>query len=245
MSLLELKGVSKRFGQVVVAAGVSLQLEAGDAVGIVGPNGAGKTTLFSMIAGDVRVDAGEILFKGRPITRAAVATRCRAGIGRTYQIPQPFVHLSVFENALVAVHQGARVHGREGSDRALDALERTGLINLANRPAGALGLLHRKRLELARALATGPELLLLDEIAGGLTDLEVVELTEVIRGIRAVGVTIVWIEHVVRALLSTVDRLVCLAGGELIADGPPQEVLNSEAVRRVYLGGAIINEAAS
>ncbi|HET8989807.1 MAG TPA: ABC transporter ATP-binding protein [Acidimicrobiales bacterium] len=245
MSLLELKGVSKRFGQVVVAAGVSLQLEAGDAVGIVGPNGAGKTTLFSMIAGDVRVDAGEILFKGRPITRAAVATRCRAGIGRTYQIPQPFEHLSVFENALVAVHQGARVHGREGSDRALDALERTGLINLANRPAGALGLLHRKRLELARALATGPELLLLDEIAGGLTDLEVVELTEVIRGIRAVGVTIVWIEHVVRALLSTVDRLVCLAGGELIADGPPQEVLNSEAVRRVYLGGAIINEAAS
>ncbi len=245
MSLLELKGVSKRFGQVVVAEGVSLHLEAGDAVGIVGPNGAGKTTLFSMIAGDVKVDAGEILFKGRPITRAAVATRCRAGIGRTYQIPQPFEHLSVFENALVAVHQGARVHGREGSDRALDALERTGLINLANRPAGALGLLHRKRLELARALATGPELLLLDEIAGGLTDLEVVELTEVIRGIRAVGVTIVWIEHVVRALLSTVDRLVCLAGGELIADGPPQEVLNSEAVRRVYLGGAIINEAAS
>ncbi len=244
MSLLELKGVSKRFGQVVVADGVSLQLEGGDAVGIVGPNGAGKTTLFSMIAGDVKVDAGEILFKGRPITRAAVAARCRAGIGRTYQIPQPFEHLSVFENALVAAHQGARVHGRDGSERALDALARTGLIDLANRPAGALGLLHRKRLELARALATGPELLLLDEIAGGLTDLEVVELTEVIRGIRADGVTIVWIEHVVRALLSTVDRLVCLAGGELVADGPPREVLNSEAVRRVYLGGAIINEAA-
>ncbi len=245
MSLLQLKGVSKRFGQVVVAEGVSLQLEAGDAVGIVGPNGAGKTTLFSMIAGDVRVDAGEILFKGRPITRAAVATRCRAGIGRTYQIPQPFEHLSVFENALVAVHQGARVRGREGSERALEALVRTGLIDLANRPAGALGLLHRKRLELARALATGPELLLLDEIAGGLTDLEVVELTEVIRSIRADGVTIVWIEHVVRALLSTVDRLVCLAGGELVADGPPREVLNSEAVRRVYMGGAIINEAVS
>ena len=245
MSLLQLQGVSKRFGQVVVADGVSLQLEAGDAVGIVGPNGAGKTTLFSMIAGDVRVDAGEILFKGRPITRAAVATRCRAGIGRTYQIPQPFEHLSVFENALVAVHQGARVHGREGSERALDALVRTGLIDLANRPAGALGLLHRKRLELARALATGPELLLLDEIAGGLTDLEVVELTEVIRSLRADGVTIVWIEHVVRALLSTVDRLVCLAGGELVADGAPREVLNSEAVRRVYMGGAIINEAVS
>jgi branched-chain amino acid transport system ATP-binding protein len=244
VALLQLDDVSKRFGQVVVADGVSFQLEEGDSVGIVGPNGAGKTTLFSMISGDVRVDSGAISFKGYPITRTTVAGRCRAGIGRTYQIPQPFEHLSVFENALVAVHQGARVRGREGSDRALAALERTGLIDLANRPAGALGLLHRKRLELARALATDPKLLLLDEIAGGLTDLEVVELTSVIRDIHGGGVTILWIEHVVRALLSTVTRLVCLAGGALVADGDPREVLNSDAVRRVYLGGSIINEAA-
>jgi branched-chain amino acid transport system ATP-binding protein len=164
------------------------------------------------------------------------------GIGRTYQIPQPFEHMTVFENALVAAQQGARVRGSESYEKAFSSLERVGLAPLANRPAGSLALLHRKRLELARALATNPRILLLDEIAGGLTDAEVVELSAVIKDLQGDGITIFWIEHVVRALLSTVDRLLCLANGALVADGEPREVLASDAVRSVYLGGKIINE---
>jgi branched-chain amino acid transport system ATP-binding protein len=245
MPLLQLEGISKRFGRVVVAEGVTFQLEEGASLGVVGPNGAGKTSLFSIISGDIKPDTGKVFFEGRSLNSLNPSARCRLGIGRTYQIPQPFDNLTVFENALLAAQQGARARGRASYDLAYASLERTGLSDLANRPAASLGLLHRKRLELARALATDPRLLLLDEIAGGLTDLEVVELTDVIRGLQRDGMTIVWIEHVVRALLSTVDRLLCLANGEVVADGEPRQVLASEAVRRVYLGGAIINEATS
>jgi branched-chain amino acid transport system ATP-binding protein len=243
MSLLQLEGISKRFGRVVVAEEITFQLEEGAWVGVVGPNGAGKTSLFSMISGDIKPDSGRLHFDGRSIGSMNPAARCRAGIGRTYQIPQPFEHMTVFENALLAAQQGARERGRDSYVRAFSSLDRTGLSEYANRPAGSMGLLHRKRLELARALATNPRLLLLDEIAGGLTDLEVVELTAVIRNLHDDGITILWIEHVVRALLSTVDRLLCLANGDIVADGEPRQVLGSEAVRRVYLGGAIINEA--
>jgi branched-chain amino acid transport system ATP-binding protein len=243
MPLLQLEGISKRFGRVVVAEEVSFQLDEGASLGVVGPNGAGKTSLFSIISGDIKPDAGTVRFDSRSLNSLSAPARCRLGIGRTYQIPQPFDKLTVFENALLAAQQGARQHGRASYDLAYASLERTGLADLANRPAASLGLLHRKRLELARALATDPRLVLLDEIAGGLTDLEVVELTAVIRDLQRDGMTIVWIEHVVRALLSTVDRLLCLANGEVVADGEPREVLASEAVRRVYLGGAIINEA--
>jgi branched-chain amino acid transport system ATP-binding protein len=243
MPLLQLEGISKRFGRVVVAEEVTFQLEEGASLGVVGPNGAGKTSLFGIISGDIKPDSGKVSFDGRTLNSMNAPARCRLGIGRTYQIPQPFDNLTVFENALLAAQQGARERGRASYDLAYSSLERTGLDHLANRPSAALGLLHRKRLELARALATDPRLLLLDEIAGGLTDLEVVELTAVIRELQHDGMTIVWIEHVVRALLSTVDRLLCLANGEVVADGEPREVLASEAVRRVYLGGAIINEA--
>jgi branched-chain amino acid transport system ATP-binding protein len=245
MSLLQLEGISKRFGRVVVAEEVTFQLEEGDWVGVVGPNGAGKTSLFGIISGDIKPDAGTLHFDGRSFGSMSAASRCRLGIGRTYQIPQPFEHMTVFENALLAAQQGARDRGRESYARAFSSLERAGLGEFSNRPAGSLGLLHRKRLELARALATNPRLLLLDEIAGGLTDLEVVELTSVIRDLHVDGITILWIEHVVRALLSTVDRLLCLANGEIVADGEPRQVLASEAVRRVYLGGAIINETSA
>ena len=242
MSLLQLEGVSKRFGQVVVADSVTFQLEEGTSVGIIGPNGAGKTSLFGLISGDIRADDGTLRFQGADLRSMSVAQRCRAGIGRTYQIPQPFEHMTVFENALLAAQQGARQHRQESYEAAYRSLERVGLADLANRPAGSLGLLHRKRLELARALATDPRILLLDEIAGGLTDLEVVELTAIIRDINSDGIAILWIEHVVRALLSTVDRLLCLAAGSLVADGVPREVLASDAVRRVYLGGKIIHD---
>jgi len=242
VALLQLEGVSKRFGQVVVAEGITFQLEQGDAVGIVGPNGAGKTSLFGMISGDISPDSGVITFAGENLTRMSSARRARAGIGRTYQVPRPFEHMTVFENALLAAQQGAHARGHASYAVAFDALERTGLAAMANRPAGSLTLLHRKRLELARALSTSPQVLLLDEIAGGLTDLEVNELTSIIRSFRVDGIAVVWIEHVVRALLTTVDRLICLAGGVVVADGEPKEVLASEAVRSVYLGGKRVDE---
>jgi branched-chain amino acid transport system ATP-binding protein len=241
--LLQLEGVSKKFGQVVVGQEISFQLEEGAAVGIIGPNGAGKTSLFAMISGDVKPDAGRIEFGGHDLARISQAARARIGIGRTYQVPLPFEHMSVFENALLAAQQGARARGLAAYALAFDALERTGLKDFANAPAGSLALMHRKRLELARALATRPRILLLDEIAGGLTDLEVNDLTEIIRTFRADGIAVLWIEHVVRALVSTVDRLLCLSSGAIIADGAPKEVMTSEAVRSIYLGGKIINTA--
>ena len=184
MSLLQLVDLSKKFGQVVVAEGISLEIEPGDAVGIVGPNGAGKTSLFGMISGDIRPDAGSIIFDGVNFVAPLPAKRAKAGIGRTYQVPRPFEHMTVFENALVAAQQGAKLMGRRSHAQAYEALERTGLADQANRPAGEMTLLHRKRLELARALASGPRVVLLDEIAGGLTDLEVNELTAIVRGLE-------------------------------------------------------------
>jgi branched-chain amino acid transport system ATP-binding protein len=234
--LLELDRVSKRFGQVVIADGISLAVGPADAVGIVGPNGAGKTSLFGVISGDLAPDAGVIRLAGRDITRLDPAVRCRLGIGRTYQVPRPFEDMTVYENVLVAAQQGAGGRGLASRSAAAGVLDQAGLTATANRLAGRLGLLDRKRLELARALATRPRLLLLDEVAGGLTDPEVAELVGIVSAIRATGVAVVWIEHVVRALTATVDRLVCLAGGSIIADGAPDDVLASPAVREVFLG---------
>jgi branched-chain amino acid transport system ATP-binding protein len=245
VSLLQLDGVSKKFGQVVVGQEITFQLEEGAAVGIIGPNGAGKTSLFAMISGDVKPDAGEIQFDGHNLAHLSQAARARLGIGRTFQVPRPFEHMTVFENTLLAAQQGARTRGQASYVLAYDSLGRTGLSDLANVSAGSLALMHRKRLELARALATRPRILLLDEIAGGLTDLEVNELTSIIRGLREEGIAVLWIEHVVRALLSTVDRLLCLSSGAIIADGDPKEVMASEAVRSIYLGGKIINTTLS
>lgn len=235
-ALLELDHVTKRFGQVRIAEDLSLSVEAGDAVGIVGPNGAGKTSLFGMISGDLGLDVGEIRLDGRDVTGVDSAVRCRLGIGRTYQVPRPFEDMTVFENVLVAAQQGAGERAQASYVLASSVLERAGLAGQANRPAGTLGLLQRKRLELARALATRPRLLLLDEVAGGLTDLEVVALVDVVRAARAEGTAVLWIEHVVRVLVGTVDRLICLAGGRIIGDGVPEEVLASPAVREVFLG---------
>jgi branched-chain amino acid transport system ATP-binding protein len=235
-ALLELDAVSKRFGRVVVADSLSLAIAPGDIVGIVGPNGAGKTSLFSLISGDLAPDSGEIRFAGHNVTRTAPAARCRLGIGRTYQVPRPFVDMTVFENVLVAVQQGAGLRRQASFDRAAHVLEQTGLAAEANLPAGRLGLLARKRLEVARALGSGPSLLLLDEVAGGLTDPEVEQLVEIVLQVRRGGLAVVWIEHVMRALTAAVERLICLAGGSFIGDGQPAEVLANPAVREVFLG---------
>jgi branched-chain amino acid transport system ATP-binding protein len=234
--LLELEHVTKRFGLVVVADDLSFAVGPGDAVGVVGPNGAGKTSVFGLISGDLAPDAGQVRFDGRAVTRLDPAVRCRLGIGRTYQVPRPFEDMTVFENVLVAAQQGAGEHGQASYALAASVLDEAGLSAEANRPAGQLGLLQRKRLELARALATRPRLLLLDEVAGGLTDPEVAELVGIVRAARAEGVAVIWIEHVVRALMATVDRLICLAGGAIVGDGEPTEVLASRAVKEVFLG---------
>jgi branched-chain amino acid transport system ATP-binding protein len=234
--LLELDHVTKRFGRVVIAEDLSFAVGAGDTVGIVGPNGAGKTSLFGLISGDLSPGAGQVSFAGRRVTRLDAAARCRLGIGRTYQVPRPFTDMTVFENVLVAAQQGAGLRRRASYAVAVDALERTGMSRQANVPAERLGLLQRKRLELARALASQPRLLLLDEVAGGLTDPEVAQLVEIVRAVNAEGTTVIWIEHVVRALIPVVTRLICLTGGKFIGDGSPDEVLSTPAVREVFLG---------
>ena len=237
--LLELDHVTKRFGRVVIAEDLSFAVGPGDTVGIVGPNGAGKTSLFGLISGDLYPGSGQVSFAGRQVTKLDAAARCRLGIGRTYQVPRPFTDMTVFENVLVAAQQGAGLRRRASYAAAVDALERTGMSRQANVPAERLGLLQRKRLELARALASRPRLLLLDEVAGGLTDPEVAQLVEIVRGINAEGAAVIWIEHVVRALIPVVTRLICLTGGKFIGDGTPDVVLATPAVREVFLGSEV------
>jgi branched-chain amino acid transport system ATP-binding protein len=234
--LLQLDHVTKRFGRVVIAEDLSLTVGPGETVGIVGPNGAGKTSLFGLISGDLAPDAGEVRFDGRTVTKLDAAARCRLGIGRTYQVPRPFGDMTVFENVLVAAQQGGGLRRRASYAAAVAALDRTGMSSQANLPAERLGLLQRKRLELARALATQPSLLLLDEVAGGLTDPEVAQLVEIVRGVNAEGTAVIWIEHVVRALTAMVSRLMCLTGGGFVGDGDPTTVLADPAVREVFLG---------
>ena len=237
--LLQLDGVTKRFGRVVIADNLSLAVQAGETIGIVGPNGAGKTSLFGLISGDLAPNAGEVRFAGRTVTKLDAAARCRLGIGRTYQVPRPFADMTVFENLLVATQQGGGLRRRASYAAAAEALERTGLSGQANVPAERLGLLQRKRLELARALATQPTVLLLDEVAGGLTDPEVAQLVGIVRDVNAGGTAVIWIEHVVRALTAVVSRLICLTGGKFVGDGAPGTVLADPAVREVFLGTAV------
>jgi len=234
--MLELMGISKAFGGIVVANDIDLTLSRGEALGVIGPNGAGKSTLFNLITGMLRPDRGRIILEGNDITWTKPEARCRAGLGRSFQIPLPFSYLTVFENLSVAALFGARVSEAEAVQLCGDILALTGLESKANVLAGSLPLLDRKRLELARALATRPRILLLDEIAGGLTDVECHLLVEIIRRIRIDGVAIIWIEHVVHALLAVVDRLIALDFGKIAMQGPPLEVMRSKEVQAIYMG---------
>lgn len=236
MPILELDHVVKSFGSLKVTDDVTFSVEPGEALGIIGPNGAGKSTLFNLITGNVRVDVGRVSFDGADVTRMQPMTRCHAGVGRTFQIPQPFEKLTVFENLVVAASMGSQKVESEVTDRCAEILVNTGLIERANALAGGLGLLQRKRLELARALATDPKLLLLDEIAGGLTEAECKSLIETIRAIHASGITIVWIEHVLHALNAVVQRLLVLNFGKVVDIGTPEDMMASSAVREIYLG---------
>ena len=236
MPILELKNVSKSFGQLKVTDDATFDVPEGQALGIIGPNGAGKSTLFNLITGNLTPDSGSVLFEGRDVTRVPAMQRCFAGVGRSFQIPQPFDNLTVFENLLVAAMHGRNMDQSDVQADCAAILEQTELLAVANKPAGGLSLLQRKRLEMARALATDPKLLLLDEIAGGLTDAECTALIETIRSVHARGVTIIWIEHVLHALTSVVERLLVLDFGKVIGIGAPDEIMNRQDVREIYLG---------
>jgi len=234
--ILKLENLSKSFDSIRAIDAVDLEVAQGEALGIIGPNGAGKTTLFNLVTGLLRPDTGSVWFDGRDITHAPPRVRCIAGIGRSFQIPHPFESLTVFENLLVAAIHGRRRREAQVIDACGEILERTGLIAFANRRAGMLNLLGRKRLELARALASAPRLLLLDEIAGGLSEAECAELVQLVQDIKNSGVTIVWIEHIVHALVSVVSRLVVLNFGRKIVEGEPRTVMASDEVREIYMG---------
>ena len=234
--ILRLDNLTKSFGSLKAVDGVRLEVAQGEALGIIGPNGAGKSTLFNLVTGLLRPDTGSVWFDGRDITHAAPRTRCIAGIGRSFQIPYPFENLTVFENLLVAAIHGRRQREPQVIDACGAILEQTGLLAFANRRAATLNLLGRKRLELARALASAPRLLLLDEIAGGLTEAECAELVQLVKDIKNSGVTIVWIEHIVQALIAVVSRLVVLNFGRKIVEGEPRSVMVSDEVRQIYMG---------
>jgi branched-chain amino acid transport system ATP-binding protein len=234
--LLRLTGVSKNFGALRVIDDLSLELAQGEALGVIGPNGAGKSTLFNLITGDLMPSTGRIFLGGRDVTGLPAHTRCRLGVGRSYQIPHPFGGMTVFENLLVAAAFGSSRREAACHEHCVNVLTRTGLLPKANTMAGRLTLLERKRLELARALATGPNVLLLDEIAGGLTESECHELVALIQAIHAEGTSIIWIEHIVHALLAVVSRLVVIDFGRLLAAGSPHQVMQDPAVQEVYLG---------
>jgi branched-chain amino acid transport system ATP-binding protein len=238
-AILSTSGIHKRFNALVVLDAIDFSLRANEAVGIVGPNGAGKTTLLSVLAGAQAPTAGTIRFRGADVTGLSASERCRLGVVRTHQIPQPFNGMTVFENVFVAATNGGQARGEEANRRSIDALSQCGMLPLSNRRAETLGLLDRKRLELARALGAKPVVLLLDEIGGGLTDGEAGELVETIRQLRESGIAIVWIEHIVHVLLQVAERLICMDAGRIIADGDPRAVMADKAVISAYLGGSV------
>jgi branched-chain amino acid transport system ATP-binding protein len=235
-SILIAQQVSKHFGALTVLDHVDFVVGEGEAIGIVGPNGAGKTTLMNVLSGTYTPNSGRVELLGEDVTHTSAASRCLNGLSKTHQIPLPFLGMTVFENIYVAATHGAALSGEAAYDMTYDSLKLCGMLALANRKAEGIGLLDRKRLELARALATRPKILLLDEIGGGLTDAEASELVDTIRELHSRGISIVWIEHIVHVLLQVAKRLICMADGKIIADGSPAMVMKDKAVIEAYLG---------
>lgn len=235
MTLLNVESVSKRFGGVQAVDDVSLHLDDGEILGIIGPNGAGKTSLFNLITGTIRVDSGRITLDSQDVTRLSPNKRARAGIGRTFQVVRPFTGMSVAENVMVPmlVHTPQVSKARE---KAVALLEELTIGHLSNLDVNSLTLVQRKRVEVARALATEPKVLLLDEVLAGLNTREVQDVLPFVTDVRSRGVSIIMIEHLVKALTSVSDRVMVLDQGHLIAQGKPDDVLKDPAVITAYLG---------
>lgn len=232
---LEVRGLCKAYGEVVVADHVDLVLRSGECLGVIGPNGAGKSSLFHLLTGTVAPDAGSIRLAGLELVGLPAQRRARLGIARAFQVPQPFAHLSVYENVLAAATFGAGLRGDAAAAAAMASLERCALARQAERPAGALTLLDRKRLEVAKGIAAAPKLLLLDEVAGGLTEREVQAMVALVQELKR-SYAVIWIEHIVHALKAVADRVMVLHFGRKLLDDTPQAVMDSAVVREIYMG---------
>jgi branched-chain amino acid transport system ATP-binding protein len=236
-ALLSVRGISKRFGGLLALSSVGFDVAAGDVFGIIGPNGAGKTTLFSCLVGALAPTSGEIWFRGERIEGIANHAAVKRGIVRTHQIVRPFRDMNVTENVAVGAHFGAgRRRGGDAARRVNEVLERTGLASEAKSPANSLTIGQLKRLEIARALATEPQVICLDEVMGGLNPAEIQNAMTLIRSIRDSGVTVLMIEHHVHAVVGVSNRILVLNFGQKIAEGEPQAVLKDPAVITAYLG---------
>jgi len=236
-TILSFKNVNAGYGRVQILNDLSFEVKKGEVYGVIGPNGCGKTTMFNALIGLIIPTKGEIIYDGKNVTKMKASTRCQLGIGRTYQVPRPFEGMSVYENCLVAAVHGAGHSEKEGRRVALDALKLTELYDKREVRAGELTLLDRKRMEIARALGTEPKLLLLDEVAAGLTEAEVQDVMKMVANLKAAGYSIIWIEHVIQTMVESTDTLMCMAQGHNLIVGKPREVMNSKLVEEVYLGG--------
>jgi branched-chain amino acid transport system ATP-binding protein len=234
--ILAVENLTKTFGNLTAVDHLTFDVQEGEILGMMGPNGAGKTTVFNLITGVYKPSRGKVIYKGKDVTHLSASHRCRLGIGRTYQIPRPFENMTVFENLLVGAEYGANLKGRQARVEATEILDFTGLLPKKDLFAGKLPLLDRKRLELARALATKPTLLLIDEVAAGLTEAEVEDLLHTVKSIQQKGVTIIWVEHILMMMNKGVDRLLVINGGKSLMCGDPKECMESKEVQEVYLG---------
>jgi branched-chain amino acid transport system ATP-binding protein len=235
-TILDVRDIGISFGSYHVLKSLTFSVRKGEVLGVIGPNGAGKTVMLNILSGILRPSKGEVFFQGQNITSLPVARRCRMGIGRTFQVPRPFEKMTVLENIMVGSCYGDLKSEKEARARALEIVELIGLGGKKMWLAGKLGLLDRKRLEMGRALASNPRLLLFDEVAGGLTESEVGAIFRIVKLVKEQGISIVWIEHVLQAMREGTDRVICLAGGKIIADGAPEEVMRCREVKAVYLG---------
>jgi branched-chain amino acid transport system ATP-binding protein len=234
--ILLVQDLTKTFGNLTAVDHLTFDVQEGEVLGMMGPNGAGKTTVFNLITGVYGPSRGRIIYKGKDVTHLSAAHRCRLGIGRTYQIPRPFENMTVFENLLVGAEYGGNLKGKQARAEATEVLDFTALLPKKEVFAGKLPLLDRKRLELARALATKPSLLLIDEVAAGLTEAEVEALLHIVKSIQAKGVTIIWVEHILMMMNKGVDRLLVINGGKWLMCADPKECMESKEVQEVYLG---------
>jgi branched-chain amino acid transport system ATP-binding protein len=232
---LEVRGLCKAYGQVVVADRIDIDLPVGQCLGVIGPNGAGKSSLFHLLTGTVTADAGHIALDGKALSGLPAHRRARMGVARAFQVPQPFGNLSVFDNALAAASFAGGLRGEAATQAASEALRRCGLSTVADRTAGALPLLDRKRLEMAKAVASQPRLLLLDEVAGGLTEREVHQMVDLVGELKQ-RYAVIWIEHIAQALRAVADRIMVLHFGRKLLEDRPAEVMDSAIVREIYMG---------
>lgn len=235
--ILTVKDLGISFGSNHVLKSVNFQLQQGEVLGIIGPNGAGKTVMLNVLTGMLRPTKGWIEYCGEDISQQDVTLRCRGGIGRTFQVPRPFEKMTVFENIMVGGVFGAGLTESQAKEKALEVASTIGLSEKLSLFAGKLGLLDRKRLEIGRALATNPKILLLDEVGGGLTESEVGLIIDLVKTVKKQGVSVIWIEHIIRTMLEGTDRVLLLANGVDVVCGKPRDVMNSKEVALVYMGG--------